>query len=133
MKLSFERGVEIGREVRQLPAEYYRKIVLLLSRGCEKSLFVPIRTMQYLAIVDCEEIVFIDGQGPRTIELAWSGFRSGERRDLRTPVDYTCIYYEEKGRTAMARLQSEFLKALEALEERQPRHDGATVTPIDRH
>ena len=45
---------------------------------------------------------------------------------------YTCVYYDEKGRAAMARLQGEFFKALEILENRQPRPDGASVTPLER-
>jgi hypothetical protein len=133
MRLSFERGEEIDRENRQLPAEYYRKILLLFSRGRGSNLFVPIRSMQYLAIVDQEEIVFVDGQGPRTIELAWRDFHPGEREDLRSPVTYTCIYYEDKGRTNMGRLQGEFLKSLDLLEHRQPRSEGAaTVTRLGR-
>ena len=133
MELSFERGSEIGREVRQLPAEHYRKILLLFSRSRSRNLFVPIRSMQYLAIVDQEEIVFVDGQGPRVIELAWRDFHPGERADLREPVSYTCVYYEEKGRMAMGRLQGEFLKALEILENRQPKPPGATVTELEPH
>lgn len=134
MELSFERGKEIDREVRQLPAGYYRKILLLFSRSRSKTLFVPIRAMQYLAIVDQEEIVFVDGQGPRIIELAWRDFHPGEREDLRAPVSYTCIYYEEKGLRNMARLQGEFLKALDQLEHRQPRSEGAaTVTRLGSH
>jgi len=133
MELSFERGREIGREVRRLPAEYYRKILLLFSRSRDNSLFVPIRAMQYLAIVDQEEVVFVDGQGPRTIELAWRDFHPGEREDLRTPVSYTCIYYEQKGMKNMGRLQGEFLKALDQLEHKQPRAEAAaTVTRLDR-
>ena len=133
MQLSFERGREIDRERRTLPASHYRKILLLLSRSrSDNNLFVPIRSMQYLAIVDREEIVFVDGQGPRFIELAWCDFHPGERADLREPVSYTCVYYDEKGRAAMARLQGEFFKALEILENRQPRPDGASVTPLER-
>ena len=132
MELRFERGSEIAREQRQLPAEHYRKILLLLSRSRTSSLFVPIRSMQYLAIVDQEEVVFVDGQGPRVIELAWRDFHPGEREDLREPVSYTCVYYEDKGRAAMGRLQGEFFKALEILEERQPKSSGATVTDLQR-
>jgi hypothetical protein len=133
MELSFERGSEIGRENRRLPAEYYRKILLLFSRSHKKSLFVPIRSMQYLAIVDPEEVVFVDGQGPRIIELAWRDFHPGERDDLRAPVTYSCIYYEQKGMKIMGRLQGEFLKALDQLEHRQPRTDAAaTVTRLGR-
>jgi hypothetical protein len=133
MELSFERGEEIDREDRQLPAGYYRKILLLFSRSGQEHLFVPIRSMQYLAILDQEEIVFIDGQRPRNIELAWCDFHRGEREDLRAPVTYTCVYYENKGRSNMGRLQGEFLKALEKLELRQPRAtEAASVTRLDR-
>ncbi len=133
MDLSFERGEEIGREVRQLPAEHYRIMRLLYSRAGGQPLFVPMRGMQYLAIVDSEEVVFVDGQGPRVIEVSWQEFRSSEREDLRDPVNYTCIYYSDKGAQAMSRLQGEFLKALELLQARQPKTAGqATVTRIER-
>ena len=116
MNISFERDSEIGRELRTLPAEHYRKIHLLFTCKKGDSLFVPIRSMQYLGIIDRDEIVFIDGQGPRVIELSWCDFQSTEREDLRAPVTYTCIYYAEKGREIMIRLQSEFLKALELIQ-----------------
>ena len=133
MDISFERGPEIGREARTLPADHYRLIRLLFSRNQSDTLFVPIRSMQYLGIIDREEIAFVDGQGPRLIELCWRDFRSGEREDLRTPVTYTCIYYDAKGREIMHRLQNEFFKALELMEQRQPKKPGGgTVTPLDR-
>ena len=133
MDLSFERGEEIGREGRQLPAEHYNKIRLLYSRAGGNPLFVPLRGMQYLAIIDSEEIVFVDGQGPRVIEVSWQDFRASEREDLRGPVNYTCIYYTDKGSEVMSRLQGEFLKGLELLEARQPKTAGqATVTRLER-
>lgn len=131
MDLSFERGDEIGRETRHLPAEHYKKILLLFSRSKRESLFIPIRTMQYLAVIDREEIIFVDGLGPRLIELVWRDFHSGEREDLRAPVAYTCIYCQQKGRDAMRRLQGEFFRALELMEERRPRNDAGTVTRLD--
>jgi hypothetical protein len=88
--------------------------------------------MQYLAAIDSEEIVFVDGQGPRVIEISWRDFHAAERKDLRAPVAFTCIYYDKKGSEIMNRLQSEFLKALQLMEERQPKTDGATVTPIGK-
>jgi hypothetical protein len=133
LDLSFDRGEEIGREGRQLPAEQYNKIRLLHARAGGKPLFVPLRGMQYLAIVDSEEIVFVDGQGPRVIEVSWQDFRAGDRENLRDPVNYTCIYYHDKGVQAMSRLQGEFLKGLELLEQRQPKATGqATVTRLER-
>ncbi len=133
MELSFERGPERGRELRRLPAEHYRKLLLLYSRNNGSNLFIPIRAMQYLAVFDREEVVFVDGQGPRVIGLAWREFHPGERGDLRTPVGYTCVYYEAKGAQVMGRLQGEFLKALDLLNDRQPRTGGdATVIHFDR-
>jgi hypothetical protein len=130
MELNFTRGDEIGREERTIPADLYNKFHLMLARGGGDHLLVPIRSMQYLAAIDNEEIVFVDGQGPRTIELAWRDFHAGDREDLRAPVSYTCVYYHEKGQQITGRLQSEFLKALELMESRQPRSEGATVTPL---
>lgn len=132
MDLSFTRGDEIGREQRVVSAELYNKIRLLFSRTSGECLFVPIRSMQYLAVVDKEEIVFVDGQGPRAIEISWQNFRASERGNLRDPVSYTAVFYSEKGRETMTRLQGEILKALQLMEERQPKSDGASVTPLAR-
>ena len=132
MDVSLTRGDELQREERQLPAELYKKILLLFSRLQKGNLFVPIRSMQYLAVIDAEEIVFVDGQGPRTIELAWQNFRPQERADLRAPVSYECVYYETKGLQTMQRLQSEFFQALAVVEKRLPRSQGGTVTRIGR-
>ena len=131
MDISFERGAETGRESRSLPADHYRLIRLLFSRNKYDTLFVPIRSMQYLGIIDQEEVAFVDGQGPRLIEIAWHDFQSGERDDLRTPVAYTCIYYHKRGQEIMHRLQREFCKALQLLEQRQPKSGGATVIPLE--
>ena len=133
MDINFERGPEIERELRTLPADHYRLIRLLFKHAHSDSLFVPIRSMQYLGIIDREEVVFVDGQGPRIIQVSWRDFQASERADLRAPVAYTCVYYDTKNREIMARLQSEFFKALELIEGRQPKSGGAgTVTPLQR-
>jgi hypothetical protein len=130
--ISFDRGKEFRRETHQLPAELYKKIFLLFKRT-PGALFVPIRSMQYLAIVDEEEVVFVDGQGPRVIEAAWRDFRPGERDDINAPVVCQCVFYEEKAVAIMGRLQGEFLKALKLLEDRQPREEGdGVVTHLQR-
>jgi len=131
MDISFERGPEISRELRSLPADHYRLIRLQSNRSQGESLFVPIRSMQYLGIIDRAEVIFVDGQGPRTIELSWKNFRAGEREDLHAPVIYSCIYYHAKGHETMQRLQHEFFKALKLMEQRQPKPGGGTVTPFE--
>lgn len=133
MDVNFTRGREIHRETRSIPADLYNAIHLLFARGSRGHLFIPIRSMQYLAAIDHEEIIFVDGQGPRAIEIAWREFRAGERQGLRAPVSYTCIYYDRKAPGIMNRLQSEFAKAVALMQERQPKPDGATITPLERH
>ncbi|MCP5416062.1 MAG: hypothetical protein H6965_03105 [Chromatiaceae bacterium] len=132
MDISFKRGPEISRETRALPADHYRLIRLLFHRNKRDSLFVPIRSMQYLGIIDREEVVFVDGLGIRVIELAWRDFKPGERDDLQVPVSYTCIHYRSGRREILPRLQSEFFKALKLLEQRQPSTGGGSVTHL-RH
>ena len=133
MDISFIRGPEIGREQHSLPADHYRLIRLLFNRNQNETLFVPIRTIQYLGIIDRAEVVFVDGQGPRLIELAWCEFQSSGRNDLRMPVTYTRVFYHTKGLELMPRLQQEFFNALKLLEQRQPKHVGGTVTELKRN
>ncbi|HHJ13043.1 MAG TPA: hypothetical protein ENJ79_01515 [Gammaproteobacteria bacterium] len=133
MEVRFFRGEELQREPHQLPAALYKLVHLLFTRLEGESLFVPIRSMQYLAVIDNEEIVFVDGQGPRSIELAWQRFRPQERAGLHEPVPYDCVFYEEKGRQTMKRLQGEFFNALRLLEERRLRAEGgASITSLNR-
>ncbi len=133
MDLSFVRGDELSRQQRAMSAMLYNKIHLIFSRVKGDHLFVPIRSMQYLAIVDNEEIVFVDGLVPRTIEFSWQSFRPQERENLRDSVNYECVIYEAKANQTMQRLSSEFFTALEILESREscPQLDS-TVTPFDR-
>ena len=134
MKLSFERGTEIGRQVEQLPAVTYNRLTVLFARGSREPLFVPIRSMQYLAIIDREEVVFVDGASRRFIEISWQNFRRRDRDDLQQPVDYDRVFYQRATEQVSQRLQTEFLKALMDLERKQAEADShdASVTPIDR-
>lgn len=133
MELKFNRGQELGREHRSLPAGLYNRLHLLLARSDSGTLFVPIRSMQYLAAVDQEEVVFVDGLGPRDIGISWRDFEIAERQDLSAPVGFVCIYYDPNGREIMNQLQGEFLKALEQMQKRQPKSGDASIIPIDRH
>lgn len=132
MDISFKRGPEIGREQHSLPADHYRLIRLLFNRNQSDTLFVPIRSMQYLGVIERKEVVFVDGQGSRMIELSWCDFQSSGRDDLRMPVAYTRVFYHTKGLALMPRLQHEFFKALKLMEQRQPKSGGGTVTPLKR-
>lgn len=124
VKESFRRGAALASEARQLPAPIYNRIRLLLSRSDTGCVFVPIRNLQYQAVIDAEEIIFVDGLGPRMVEVAWQGFRPQTRETLDDPVPYQLVTYGPRGVELVARLQGEFSAALALLQtklkQRQP-------------
>lgn len=123
----FYRPQEVRRETRHLPAASYSLIYRLFRRTATGCLFVPIRSMQYLAVVDSEEIIFTDGAGDRSIELAWQNFQPQARSSLTEPVAYDSVYYTEGAARTMLRLQGELYRALADLERKRPH--GALASP----
>ncbi|MEK7844372.1 MAG: hypothetical protein AAB259_01255 [Pseudomonadota bacterium] len=115
MEITCYRDPEINRETRYLPAMTYNLAITLLSRCATRHLFVPIRSMQYMAIIDHEEFVFIDGERKCWIDIAWQNFKPQARDALDQPVAYEAVYYSENMSSVMIRLQSEFPAALQAL------------------
>lgn len=115
MEITCYRDTEISREVRHLPAAIYNLAVTLLARSSNDCLFVPIRTMQYLAILDAEEFVFVDGTSKCQIDIAWQHFRPMKRDSLEDPVSYEAVYYRPETAALMSRLQAEFPLALRGL------------------
>lgn len=115
MEITCYRDLEINREARHLPASTYNLAITLLSRCPTRHLFVPIRSMQYMAIVDNEEFVFIDGERKCWVDIAWRNFNRQARDALDQPVAYDAVYYRENMLAVMKRLQSEFPAALQLL------------------
>lgn len=107
-----------SREERTLPAELYNLARLMVARNTGP-VFVPIRSMQYLAILDSEEFIFVDGTGNRTIAISWHRFRPGSRSALSDAVPYEAVYYFPEAVQTMKRLQGDFAKALDALASKQ--------------
>jgi len=129
---TFYRPSEIQRESRCLPADTYNMARLLLGRCGSGCLFVPIRSMQYLAVLDAEEFIFVDREGGRLIDIAWQRFKPQSRHSLDEAVAYEAVYYTGKGEETMRRLQSEFYKALHQLQEKSPLDSLARVIKLDR-
>jgi len=115
MEITCYRDPELARESKTLPAATYNLAHTLLARSPEGCLFVPIRSMQYLAILDAEEFVFLDGERKCWIDIAWQHFRPQDRASLNDPVAYEAVYYQASARNLMVRLQGEFSKALNEL------------------
>lgn len=127
---SFYREDPIEVRPAQLPASIYNAAHRLLSQQPGDCVFVPIRSMQYLAVVDAEEIIFVDREARHLVELAWRSFRPQARSGLLEPVAYEIHLYLDKARESAARLQGEFAKALEQLLERNSSVDQGGGTRI---
>lgn len=113
---TFYRGEKLGSQARSLLAHTYNSLRVLLDlsdRGC---VFVPIRSMQYMAVIDKEEVIFVDAMSARrSIEFSWQVFCPQLRTSLSEPVGYTLIYYDRKALETMKQAQLEFDKSVQRL------------------
>ena len=112
MEITCYRDSEVASEPRSLPAATYNLAHTLLARSPNGCLFVPIRAMQYLAILDADEFVFLDGERKCWIDIAWQDFRPQVRTSIDDPVPYRAVYYQPDAVQLMARLQAELPRAL---------------------
>lgn len=129
---SFEREQPLARMASALPAATYNLTRILLAaseRGC---VFVPIRSMQYLAVVDSEEIIFVDSQHKRWVEVAWRGFKPQARGALDEAVVYEAVFYTPEGRATQRRLQADFHAALALIAARRRPDAPANILPLAR-
>ncbi len=126
MEERFYRQAEIARLPAYLPAATYNLAHTLLARagGC---LFVPIRGMQYMAVLDAEEFIFVDSQNKAWVEIAWQHFRPQARASLNERVPFEVVHYLPQASETMKRLPGEFYKALFVLDERQKPAEPAVV------
>ncbi|MEL0585249.1 MAG: hypothetical protein AAES65_10280 [Candidatus Thiodiazotropha sp. (ex. Lucinoma kazani)] len=77
---TFFRPKADKRECLNIPAPLFNRCRLLVKRCLSEHVFVPIRSMQYQAVIDRDEVIFVDnqggyavqdGEGGRVIVLAW--------------------------------------------------------------
>ena len=123
---TFFRPAEVSREQLNLPAPLFNRCVVLLNRSTTRNVFIPVRTMQYQAVIDAEEIIFVDnhgyavqdGKGGRLIILAWQMPMHHSRDSLTRPVPIEVVYYVREDHNIHRRLMGEFPKALDLFEER---------------
>lgn len=134
MELTLYREAPILRETRHLPADVYNLSHLLLARSMESSgkpcVFVPIRSMQYLAVIDQDEIVFVDRELPSQVQVAWQAFHRRERNALDERIEFEVAFYTADSLGIMARLMSEFPLALQALAGKARLDEPAAVLPF---
>ncbi|HUX90968.1 MAG TPA: hypothetical protein VMV48_09810 [Gallionellaceae bacterium] len=131
MEISCYRDQEVGTEIRQLPAATYNLAHILLARSPAGNLFIPLRSMQYLAILDAEELIFLDGERKCWVDIAWRKFLPQTRNALNEPVEYEAVYYSASAAKLMSRLQAELPRALQELAKKSKVDGPAKVLKFD--
>jgi hypothetical protein len=131
MEERFYREQEIARLPGFLPAATYNLAHTLLARA-GTCLFVPIRSMQYMAVLDAEEFIFVDSQNKAWVELAWQHFRPQARTALDERVPFEQVHFLPQAAETMKRLPGEFHLALQLLAERDKSDTPATILTL-RH
>lgn len=115
---SFYRATTLGSQSHTLPAEHYNSMRLLFTASQQTCVFVPLRAMQYMAVIDAHEIIFVDAFNRPYIEFAWQHFKPQLRHSLSAPVQYEWVYYQPNALATRLRAQSEFFRAVQVLQQR---------------
>lgn len=129
MEERFYREQEIARLPDFLPASIYNLAHTLLTRS-GNCLFVPIRSMQYMAVLDTDEFIFVDSQNKAWVELAWQHFRPQARTALDERVPFEQVHYLPQAADTMKRLPGEFHQALLLLAQRNKPVTPATLLTL---
>ncbi|MCB1866124.1 MAG: hypothetical protein KDG50_11915 [Chromatiales bacterium] len=127
---TFFRPAEFKRESSTLRADVYNALRLLLSRSQRDCVFVPIREMQFLAVITNDEVIFVDsqayavrdGEGGRMILVAWQKNQTPRPASLNESVPVDIVHYETAQDEVQRRLVGAFLGAMKLILERQ--HDA---------
>jgi len=129
MEERFYREQEIARVPGFLPAATYNLAHTLLARS-GTCLFVPIRSLQYMAVLDREEFIFVDSQNKAWVELAWQRFHPQARAALDERVPFDVVHYLPQAAETMRRLPGEFHAALQQLADRNRPGEPANVLSL---
>ena len=133
MEFSLYRDAVWASEPRLIRAETYHLGRLLQGQSPNGVVFVPIRTMQFLAVLDAQAWVFVDGEKKHQIELAWQNFKPQNRDALAAAVPFEVAFYSAASVELMPRLVSAFHGALVEATRRNPKPSSRNkVLPFKR-
>ncbi len=111
----------------RLPSKTYNLAHVLLNRSQSSHLFIPIRSLQYLAIIEKNTFWFVDSlayavrgdEGGRLIRVSWQPLINADQRDSLTQhMDCRAIYYGEDMGEIQNRLNTEFYQAMVLIDQR---------------
>ncbi len=116
---SFYTGDVLGVEARLLPANTYNVMRTVFHQCGRSCVFVPVRSMQYQAVIDEYGVVFVYIHRRSMVEFAWRNFKPQQRESLEDPVPYEFVYYDEQAQESMQRMQGEFHKYIHQYNNRE--------------
>ena len=112
----------------------YNLAHILLNRSQSTHLFIPIRSLQYLAIIEQNTFWFVDSlayavrgdEGGRLIRVSWKPLIDASQRDaLNQNMDCRVVFYGNDMSEIQNRLNSEFYQAMLQIDQR---HRDSLIT-----
>ena len=125
--LSFFTPDEFFCQKTRLLSQTYNLAHVLLKRSQSEHLFIPIRSLQYLAIIEQNDFWFVDSlayavrgdEGGRLIRVSWHPvIHANEREGLTQNMDCRVIFYGEDMSETQRRLNGEFYQAMLQIDQR---------------
>jgi hypothetical protein len=86
--------------------------------------------LQYMAVLDAEEFIFVDSANKAWVEFAWQHFQPQARTALDERVPFEVVHYVPQAAQTMTRMLGEFQLALQRLAERDRPQEEAKVLPF---
>jgi hypothetical protein len=111
----------------RLLSKTYNLAHILLTRSHSSHLFIPIRSIQYLAIIEKNAFWFVDSlayavqnnEGGRLIRVSWHPLiNANQREGLTQNMDCRVIFYGEDMREIQNRLNGEFYQSMQLIDQR---------------
>lgn len=131
---SFFTPDEFSNQTSRLVSTTYNLAHVLFNRSQSSHLFIPIRSLQYLAIIEKDTFWFVDSmayavrgdEGGRLIKISWHPLIEASQRDaLNQHMDCRVIFYGEDMSEIQNRLNSEFYQAMLQIDQR---HRDSLIT-----
>jgi len=140
---SFFTPDEFSSHESRLMSTTYNLAHVLLNRSQSEHLFIPIRSLQYLAIIEKEAFWFVDSQayavrgdeGGRLIRVSWHPLIDAHDRDgLTQHMDCRVVFYGGDMSDIQTRLTGEFYQAMVQVDQRHrdslPGNFKANILPL---
>ncbi len=111
----------------RLLSKTYNLAHVLLNRSEASHLFIPIRSLQYLAIIESNAFWFVDSlayavrgdEGGRLIRVSWEPvIHAGQRESLTENMECRVIFYGDDMSEIQNRLNSEFYQSMLQIDQR---------------